>query len=103
MKNEKCVNECIEMLEKLVVLRSFMTQNARRKLKKSCNAHEIKHVLSRKDIAELVDDSKSRQVDNVIVLKCDIVKVKYVVINRKVLATLIANSKYLLKSDLPMN
>ena len=103
MEGENRFNECIEMLEKLVVLRSFLSQNARRKLKRGCNGNEIKHLLSRKDIAELVDDSKSKPRGNFVVLRCDKPKVKYVVANRKDLALLIKNCRYLLKHDLLMN
>ena len=104
MESENWFNECIEMLEKLVVLRSFMSQKARRRLKRACRANKIKHLLSQKDIAELVDHSKSKPTGCYIVLRCEEKpKARFVVTNRQDLAMLIKNSRYLLKHDLHMN
>lgn len=104
MEQKITYEEKLEMLNRIEVMRSFMSQNTRKRLKKCCKNHDIRHFLSQKGLVDLVVYQDSYVKHNVIVLRVTkSSKQIYTDVNQKALVQIVKNCRYLLGKDLPVN
>jgi len=104
MEQKITYEEKLDMLNRIEVMRSFMSQNARKRLKTCCGNHDVRHFLSQKGLVDLVVYQDSYIKHNVIVLMATKnSKRRFTDVNQKALLQLVKNCRYLLGKDLLVN
>lgn len=103
MERKKTYEECMEMLNRVVVLRSFMSGKSKQNLEQACGGHNIRHFLNKPDLLEIAEEGKAYREHPVIVLRAKTPVLQIATLKHKDLQRLIDNCRFLLSEDLFQN